>query len=510
VFQLIYASRGAGPRRGEGEGSLVRPRISQKVAVSVVFVAAMFMSIMDVTIVNVALPTIGRDFAVSPTAVDSISIAFLVSLAVFIPASGWLGDRFGGKRVLLTAIVVFTVASALCGLASSLGELVAFRVLQGVGGGMLAPVGLAMLFRTFPPAERVRASAILTVPTTFAPALGPVLGGLLVTEASWRWVFYVNVPIGIAAFAFGAVFLRQVPQDQPGRFDLAGFLLSGIGLGLLMYGVSEGPDHGWGSAQVLATVAAGAVLLAAMVIVELRTAQPIVALRLLGNRLFRSANGVMILTSIAFLGSLYVISLYYQDGRGLSPLASGLSTFPEAVGVMLGAQLASRVLYPRLGPRRHITIGLLGVAASIGLLALLGAGTSLWWARLLMFTLGFAMGQVFVPAQAAAFATISSEATGRASTMFNAVRQLGGAIGVALLTTVIVLVGATHRVGGHQVANLASYRITFLVAAAICLIAVGSSLSIHDSDAAATIVPPRRRHRPVEADAAVLRSAGPA
>ena len=187
-------------------------RISQKVAVSVVFVAAMFMSIMDVTIVNVALPTIGRDFAVSPTAVDSISIAFLVSLAVFIPASGWLGDRFGGKRVLLTAIVVFTAASALCGLASSLGELVAFRVLQGAGGGMLAPVGMAMLFRAFPPEERIRASAILTVPTTFAPALGPVLGGLLVTDLSWRWVFYVNVPIGVAAFAFGALFLQQTSR----------------------------------------------------------------------------------------------------------------------------------------------------------------------------------------------------------------------------------------------------------------------------------------------------------
>src|SRR5580698_7040617 len=138
----------------------VQARISQKVAVSVVFVAAMFMSIMDVTIVNVALPTIGREFHVSPTAVDSISIGFLVSLAVFIPASGWLGDRLGGKRVLLTAIVVFTGASALCGLATSLPELVAFRVLQGVGGGMLAPVGLAMLFRVFPPEERIRASAI--------------------------------------------------------------------------------------------------------------------------------------------------------------------------------------------------------------------------------------------------------------------------------------------------------------------------------------------------------------
>src|SRR6201997_4185360 len=226
--------------------------MSQKVAVSVVFVAAMFISIMDVTIVNVALPTIGRDFSVSPTAVDSVSIAYLVSLAVFIPASGWLGDRFGGRRVLLTAIAVFSVASALCGMASSLGELVAFRILQGAGGGMLAPVGMAMLYRVFPPDERIKAAAILTVPTTFAPALGPVLGGLFVTELSWRWVFYVNVPIGAAAFAFGAGFLPQPPQAGAGRFDLIGFLLSGFGLGLLMYGVSEGPDLGWHDPQVLA------------------------------------------------------------------------------------------------------------------------------------------------------------------------------------------------------------------------------------------------------------------
>src|ERR1700733_15080867 len=248
--------------------------MSQKVAVSVVFVAAMFMSIMDVTIVNVALPTIGRDFSVTPTAVDSISIGFLVSLAVFIPASGWLGDRFGGKRVLLIAITVFTIASALCGQAHSLPELVAFRILQGAGGGMLAPVGMAMLFRVFPPAERIRASAILTIPTTFAPALGPVLGGLLVTDLSWRWVFYVNVPIGVAAFTFGALFLEQSAQAQPGRFDLAGFVLSGLGLGLLMYGVSEGPNLGWHRPEVLGTITAGLVLLAAMVVVELRTRAP--------------------------------------------------------------------------------------------------------------------------------------------------------------------------------------------------------------------------------------------
>jgi EmrB/QacA subfamily drug resistance transporter len=474
----------------------VQARISQKVAVSVVFVAAMFMSIMDVTIVNVALPTIGRDFHVSPTAVDSISIGFLVSLAVFIPASGWLGDRFGGKRVLLAAIVVFTGASALCGLASSLGELVAFRILQGVGGGMLAPVGMAMLYRVFPPEERVRASAILTVPTTLAPALGPVLGGLLVTDLSWRWVFYVNLPIGAVAFVFGLLFLRSTPQSEPGRFDLPGFLLSGVGLGALMYGFSEGPIHGWSSADVLAMIAAGAVLLAATVVVELRHSAPIVDLRLLGNRLFRSSNAVMVLASIAFLGTLYAISLYYQDGRGLSALQSGLSTFPEAIGVMAGAQLASRYLYRLLGPRRHIAVGLLGVALSIGFLALMGPATSLWWARLLMFTLGLAMGQVFVPLQAAGFATIPAPSMGRASTMFNALRQLGGAVGVAVLTSAIVAVGPLHLVAGHLAPNLDSYRVAFLVAAGFSLLAIPAALTIRDSDAARTIPErPARRSR---------------
>jgi EmrB/QacA subfamily drug resistance transporter len=478
-------------------------RISEKVAVSVVFVAAMFMSIMDVTIVNVALPTIGHDFGVSPTAVDGVSIAFLVSLAVFIPASGWLGDRFGGRRVLLAAIVVFTGASMLCGLATSLGELVAFRVLQGVGGGMLAPVGMAMLFRAFPPEERIRASSILVVPTAMAPALGPVLGGLLVTDLSWRWVFFVNLPIGLAAFVFGMLFLPHGRQEHPGRFDSAGFVLSGLGLGLFMYGFSEGPVAGWGTARVIASLIAGLIALAIMIGVELRIPDPMVALRLLGNRLFRSSNIVMVLGSIAFLGVLYVVSLYYQDGRGLSALGSGLSTFPEAVGVMIGSQVASRFLYRTLGPRRHVSLGLIGVSLSIGLMALLGPHTSLWWARLLMFTLGLAMASVFVPVQTVAFATISPAETGRGSTMFNAMRQLGGALGVALLTTVIVLVGATHRVAGHVAPNLTAYRVTFVAAAVIALAGVAGALTISDAEAAHTIPERRRRKtRDVRTDAA--------
>ena len=369
---------------------------------------------------------------------------------MFIPASGWLGDRFGGKRMLLAAIVVFTVASALCGLASSLGELVLFRVLQGVGGGMLAPVGMAMLFRAFPPEERIRASSILTVPTTLAPALGPGAR----RAAGHRPVLALGLLRQRADRRRGVHLRRCSSCSRPSRPTRAGSTCP----------ASCSPDSASGCADVRACPRArsragtrptcwppsrpASCCWPPWWSSSCARPQPMVDLRLLGNRLFRSSNGVMVLASIAFLGTLYAISLYYQDGRGLSALDSGLSTFPEAFGVMGGAQLASRWLYPRLGPRRHVTIGLVGTAVVHRRCSRCsGRRTSLWWARLLMFTLGLSMGQIFVPLQAAAFATITPAATGRASTMFNAVRQLGGAVGVAVLTTAIVLVGPVHLVG---------------------------------------------------------------
>jgi len=249
------------------------------------------------------------------------------------------------------------------------------------------------------------------------------------------------------------------------------------------------------TSRVSQKVAVGVVYVAAMfmtimdlLVTELRKRQPLIDLRLLGNRLFRSANGVMVLASASFIGTLYVVSLFFQDGRGMSALGSGLSTFPEALGVMAGAQLTSRVLYPVLGPRRNIAFGLLGVTASIGLMSLIGAQTSLWWMRLLMFCLGVAMGQVFVPAQAAAFATISPEATGRASTMFNVIRQLGSAVGVAVLTTVIVAAGTAKTAADRPAADLAAYHAAFLVAAALAAVGAAVALTIHDADAASTMI----------------------
>jgi EmrB/QacA subfamily drug resistance transporter len=463
-------------------------RVNQKIAVGVVYVAALFMAIMDTTIVNVALPVLGRDFHTNPAAVDSVVIGFLVSTGVFLSASGWLGDRFGGRKVLLFSVVLFTLASALCGLATSLGELVVFRVLQGAAGGLMTPVGMAMLFRVFPPAERVRASSILMIPTAFAPALGPILGGLLVTDLSWRWVFYVNVPIGVAAFVFGALFLDDHIQAHPGPFDLTGFLLAASGLGSIMYGVSEGPLKGWGSSGVLGTVVVGAVLLVAMVLFELRQTQPLVDLRTYGDRLFRATSAVLTLGAVAFLGVLFLVALFYQDGLHLTALQSGLNTFPEALGIMIGAQLVSRRLYPVFGPRRIMASGLVFVAGAMAGLATIGAATSLWWARALMLAIGLGMSCVFIPAQAASFATISPERTGRASTLFNAGRQLGGAVGVAFLTTVLAAAGPTRLAAGHLVSNLGAYHAGFLAAAGVALVGALAALSVSDVDADATMV----------------------
>src|SRR5881275_1797765 len=282
----------------------MQQRIRPEVSVSIVFVAAMFMSIMDGTIVNVALPSLGRQLGVPSTSIDAVVVAYLVSLAVVIPASGWLGDRWGTKRIFLLALALFSLASALCGLAQNFTMLVVFRFLQGAAGGMLAPVGTTMLYRTFPPAQRVQISSVLIVPTVIAPATGPVLGGLLVDQLSWRWVFFVNVPIGIAAFLFGLVFLQEHREPTAGRFDLPGFLLAGIGLPLALYALSEGPTSGWTSLTVLGSALWGLLLLSAFVVVELRRREPLLDLRLLDNRLFRTANLVSLVSSAGFLGVL--------------------------------------------------------------------------------------------------------------------------------------------------------------------------------------------------------------
>ncbi|WP_022926801.1 MDR family MFS transporter [Patulibacter americanus] len=459
-----------------------------KVSVSVVFVAAMFMNILDTTIVNTAIPAIGRQFDASVSSTGAVASAYLVSLAVVIPASGWLGDRFGTRRIFLVALALFTLASGLCGLASSLGQLIGFRVLQGVGGGMMTPVGMAMLFRVFPQNERVRASRILVLPTALAPALGPVLGGLFVDHLSWHWAFIVNVPIGLAALVFGAMYLPESEKGERGRFDALGFVLAGVGLGSLMYAVSEGPVRGWGTVGIVAPGILGVVLLVALVVHELRTAAPLLHLRLLRDRIFSSSILIMIPATAGFLGFLYAFPLLQQEGLGRSASTSGFLTFPEAIGVMVGSQIISR-LYPVVGPRRLMAVGAAVVAALAAFLSTIDGGTPDAVVVVAMFFLGLAMSSVFIPQQSAAFANISARETGQASGLFNALRQTGAAVGVATLATVIAVIGPLESSGGAgaPVPNLTAYHAAFLVSAGLLVVAALMALRIRDSDAASTM-----------------------
>lgn len=466
------------------------PSISPKISVSVVFVAAMFMSIMDTTIINVALPAMSRQFKAPGTSIDAVVVGYLVSLAIIIPASGWLGDRVGTKRIFLCALALFTLASALCGLANSLPMLIAFRVLQGVGGGALTPVGTAMLYRTFPPVERVQVSRILNIPTVFAPATGPVLGGLLIDRLSWHWVFYVNVPIGIIVFFYGLLFLQEHREQDTKSFDLPGFLLAGIGLSLTMYALSEGSNYGWTSLDIVVSGMIGLACMVGFVFVELRSTHPILNLYLFRNRVFRTGNWISLFSGAGFLGLLYAVPLFLQQARGVSALVSGLTTFPEAVGVLVATQIATR-LYPTIGPRRLVVAGLTSVAIVMAAMSLIGHDTSLWLMRSLMFLTGAGMAFSFTSVQAASFSTITSAQTGQASALFNAQRQIGASLGVAVISSVISVVGITLRsASGAVVPNFTAYHAAFIMAAVLVLVAASVGLTVRDSDAAATM---RRR-----------------
>jgi len=452
--------------------------VNQKAVVSVVFVAAMFMNIMDGTVVNVALPTLSRSFAVPIGSVSGVVTAYLVTLAVAMPASGWIGDRFGGRNVLLGAITVFTAASALCGLATTLPELVAFRALQGLGGGTLVPVGMTMITRAFPPAERIKANQVLIVPTLLAPALGPVIGGALVDGLSWRWIFYINLPVGVAAVLTGLLFLPSGSEHPAGRFDLPGFLLAGAGFPLVMYALSTGSASGWGSATVLATGLTGLALLAAFVATE-RRPEPLLRLRLYRDRLFRMTSLQLTAAGGGFMGTLFLVPLLLQNGLGFSAVHSGLSTFTEALGGMIGVQVTTR-LYKRVGPRRLMIAGMAGAITTIGLMSLAGPSDAFWMIPLLMFFTGCSFGFAMSPAQAANMATVTAAETGHASTLVNTVRQAGGAAGVALLGTVLAATGA-------GASDLAGYHLAFLAAAGLMALGLVASCFVEDAAAASTM-----------------------
>src|SRR4051812_25075107 len=244
-------------------------KVEYKWLVATAFIFGIFMDLMDVTVVNVGLPTLGRTFDAGRDSLAWVVTGYLLSLAIWIPAAGWIGDQFGTKKTFVFSLVTFVMASVLCGIAWNIESLIAFRVLQGVGGGMMTPVGMAMLFRAFPPHERAQASIVIIIPTVIAPALGPVLGGFFVDYVSWRWIFFINLPIGIAGILFTFFFVKEERMASLDRFDSKGFVLSGGGLVLVLFALSRGPEAGWTALSVLGPGLVGIAMFVALVFVEL-------------------------------------------------------------------------------------------------------------------------------------------------------------------------------------------------------------------------------------------------
>jgi EmrB/QacA subfamily drug resistance transporter len=475
-------------------------KLQYKWLVGVVFVLAIFLDLLDMTIVTVAIPTLAEEFETDTTTIEWVVTGYLLSLALFIPVSGWLGDRFGTKRVFITAVAIFVAGSVLAGLAWDIESLIAFRVLQGVGGGMITPVGFAMLFRAFPASEFAKASAVLAIPMMIAPAAGPLLGGYLVDYYDWRWIFFINLPVGIVALTAAALLLREEVQENPGRLDLFGLVLSGAGLVAVVYALAEAGLHGFDDPQVMLFGLGGLALLAAFTLVELRTKEPLIDIRLLGNKLFGAGNVVHVTILASQMGAFFLLPIFLQAQKGLDPFDVGLVTFPTAIGVALTAQPAAW-LYEKVGPRRMLLAGFTGAMALNFSLALVNYETSDWWIAANALARGPFFALIFVAVEPAAFATLRPQDMGRASAIFNTGRQVASSLGVAVIATVL-----TNRLVYHDAilgdpatrdAALTAFQDTFIFGGALGVLGIIASLWIDDRKVAEATA---KEFVPAEAD----------
>ena len=310
--------------------------------------------LLDSTIVTVAIHTLGADLHASVATVQWVSTAYLLALAMAVPITGWSANRFGAKRMWIVALGLFLAGSMLCGAAWDIGSLIAFRVVQGVGGGLMLPILQTLLLRAAGRERIGRLMAVVTLPAMVGPILGPVIGGVLVGHLDWRWIFYVNVPICIAAIALAVRTLQPDPPATAARLDVVGLLLVSPALAAIIYGLSQVGDHGFGHSAVLVPLAVGVLLLAAFVL--RRTAEPLIDLALFRTRSFAASTALMFLTGFGLYGAMLLLPLFYQQARGETVTAAGLLLVPQGIGSLLARTAGGLTRSPRSAsgrPRRH-------------------------------------------------------------------------------------------------------------------------------------------------------------
>ena len=407
------------------------------VRAGIVVVLGTIMAILDTTIVAVALDTLAKDFHVSISTISWVTTGYLLALAVVIPVTGWAIHRIGAKPLYILSLVLFIVGSAACGLAWSATSLIAFRVLQGVGGGMLMPVGQTIMARAAGVHRMGRVMGIIGVPTLLGPILGPVIGGAIVTGTTWRWIFFVNVPIGLVALVLAIRFLTDTTRDALHRFDLPGFLMLSPGLAILVYGLSEVGNRGsFVDPTVLWCLGAGLVLIIGFVMRSLRAPEPLMEIRLFKNRNFTVSSVCIFLTGVTLYGTMFLLPLYYQIVRGQSPWMAGLMMAPQGIGAAMVMRPAG-MWADRKGTRSVVPVGMVVLAIGTFAYTQVSDSTSYWYLAIALFVRGIGLGLGMMPVFAAAYRGLDHAEIPRATTATNIIRQVGGSLGVAVFAVVL-------------------------------------------------------------------------
>jgi EmrB/QacA subfamily drug resistance transporter len=402
-----------------------------------VVILGMMMSILDTTIVNVALDTLGRDLHSTIAQIQWVATGYLLALAAVIPLTGWAARRFGAKRVYLSSIVLFTIGSALCGLAESSTSLILFRVLQGVGGGMIMPVAQMIMAEVAGPKRMGRVMSVVVMPAMLAPILGPVVGGLILENLHWSWIFFVNVPVGILAAVLAMRMLPDSELGEAGKLDVVGLVLLVTGMPLIVYGLAEiGSRGSFTAPTVVWPIVAGVALLAAFGRHALRTARPLLDVRLYANRVFGAASLTTFGLGAALFGAMILIPLYYQQVRGESVIVTGLLVGPQGLGMLAVAPFTAR-LTQRFGGGRVAIVGVSVLALSSLPLAFIGADTSIVLISLALLLRGVGIGLSFIPTTTVAFASLRTDQLSDATPQMNVLQRVGGAIGTAVLAVVL-------------------------------------------------------------------------
>jgi len=432
-----------------------------------VVILGMIMSILDTTIVNVALRTLSHDLHSTISQIQWVVTGYLLSLAAVIPLTGWASRRYGAKRVYLVSLVLFTAGSALCAVAASTTTLVIFRVLQGFGGGMIMPVGQLIMAQVAGPKRMGRVMGIVAMPAMMGPILGPVIGGTILEYFHWSWIFLVNVPIGVIAFALAWRMLPHTDSGHAGRLDALGLVLMSGASSALVYGLSELGTAGTslGAPQVVLPIVAGVVLAVLFCLHALRVERPLLDVRLYANRVFAAASLTTFGLGAALFGAMILVPYYYQQVRHESVIVTGLLTGPQGLGMLLVMPLAGR-FSDRFGGGRVALAGVSVLSLSTIPLAFIGAHTSVVYLSLVLVLRGVGIGFSFMPAMTAAFASLRSDQLSDATPQLNVVQRIGGAIGVAVLA--VVLQRATEH--AHTVAGLAgAYGTAFWWSVGMCV-----------------------------------------